>query len=142
MGLLGNLFGGEKPRPQLEQSSETAARLGRDRELLEGFAKRVQDKLEIVPAERGYYVFVGKPPGTFGIVWFHDGRESNFKTAMKDHGLTAAKAQILSDDLRAVYTQHKDEPRFSWTLAGRTVLVTPAPALAAAVQKIVARVEA
>lgn len=141
MGLLGNLFGGEKAHPQLEPSSDAARKLTKDREMLEGFAKRVQDKLEVVPAERGFFVFVGKPPGTFGIVWFHDGKEMNFKTAMKDHGLTAAKAQILSDDLRAAYTQHKEAPRYSWPLAGRTVTVTPDAGLAGDVQKIISQVE-
>ncbi len=141
MGMLGNLFGTEKHLPPLEASSEAAMRLEKDREILEGFAKRVTDKLEIVPAGRGFYVFVGKPPGTFGIVWFHDGKESNFKTAMKEHGLSPEKAQMLSDELRDAYKQHKEAPRYAWTLAARPVTVTPDPMLAADVQRIIAKVE-
>lgn len=140
MGFLG-LFGGEKELPQLDPASEAARRVEKEREMLEGFAKRVQDKLEIVPADRGQYVFVGKPPGSFGIVWFHDGKESNFKLAMKEHGLSAERVQILSDALRDAYKHHKDAPRYAWTLAGRTVTVTPDPTLAADVQKIIAKVE-
>ena len=141
MGFLGNLFGGEKEHPALDPASDAARRLQKDRELLEGFAKRVQDKLEVVPADRGLYVFVGKPPGSFGIVWFHDGVESNFKKAMQEHGLSAGKVQTLSDALRSAYVQHKAEPRFGWTLAGRPVLVTPSPAFAQDVQKIISQVE-
>lgn len=141
MGFLGNLFGGTAEPPPLDPSSEAATRLAKDRELMEAFAKKVQDKLEIVPAARGQYVFVGKPPGSFGIVWFHDGQERNFRTAMKEHGLSAERVQILSDELRDAYRHHREAPRFAWTLAGRTVTVTPDPALAADVQKIIAKVE-
>lgn len=140
MGLLGSLFGGEKEHPPLDPSHPTMARLERNRETLEGFAKRVQDKLEIVPGEHGMYVFVGKPPKTFGIVWFHDGRESNFKLLMKERGLSGAKVQILSDELRDAYVKHQNEPRYSYTLAGRKVTVTPSQSLDAHVAAVIAKV--
>ncbi len=140
MGLLGNLFGGEKNHPPLDTTSSVAARLEKNREMLEGFANRVKDKLEVVPGERGMYVFVGKPPGAFGIVWFHDGVESNFKILMKEKGLTPQRVQLLSDELRDAYKRHQQEPRYSWTLAGRTVTVTPSTALGQDVGGVIGKV--
>lgn len=137
MGLLGSLFGGDKEHPVLDASSSVAGRLEKNREMLEGFAKRVNDKLEVVPGERGIYVFVGKPPKVFGIVWFHDGVESNFKILMKEKGLTQQRVQLLSDELRDAYSRHQQEPRYSWTLAGRKVTVTPSTALAQDVAGII-----
>jgi hypothetical protein len=140
MGLLGKLFGGEKELPPLDVSNPTAARLEQNRGTLEGFAKRVQDQLEIVPGERGMYVFVGKPPKTFGIVWFHDGHESNFQILMKERGLSAAAVQIVSDELREAYVRTQADPRYSYTLAGRKVTVTPSKALDEEVAGIIAKV--
>ena len=138
MGLLGSLFGGEKEHPALESSSPVTPRLERNREMLEGFAQRVRDKLEIVPGERGVYVFVGKPPKTFGIVWFHDdGAESNLKKLMEEKGLTAAQVQDLSDALRDAYARSEGEPRYAYELAGRKVLVTPSPTLQQDVSQII-----
>lgn len=137
MGLLAGLFGGEKEHPALDRSNPAHARIERDRESLEGFAKRVQDKLEIVPGERGVYVFIGKPPKTFGIVWFHDGVEQNFRLLMKEKGLSAATVQTLSDQLRDAYARHQGEPRYGWELAGRKVTVTPSAGLERDVAQII-----
>jgi hypothetical protein len=137
MGFLDTLFGGGKQLPALDPSSPTAARLERNRAKLEEFATRVKDKLEIVPGERGTYVFVGKPPDAFGIVWFHDGEESNFKILMKERGLSAQTVQLLSDQLRDAYSRNRAEPRYAWTLAGRDVKVTPSAALEQQVAAII-----
>jgi hypothetical protein len=137
MGFLDTLFGGGKQLPLLEASSPTAAVLERSRTKLEDFAARVKDKLEIVPGERGTYVFVGKPPDAFGIVWFHDGEESNFKILMKERGLSAQKVQILSDQLRDAYKANRAEPRYAWKLGGRDVTVTPSASLEQQVAAII-----
>lgn len=142
MGLLAGLFGGEKEHPPLDRANPVFARIERNRETLEGFARRVQDKLEVVPGERGTYVFVGKPPKSFGIVWFHDGQESNFKILMKERGLSAAAVQILSDELRDAYVRTQRDPRYSYTIAGRKVTVTPSKALDEQVAGIIAKVSA
>jgi hypothetical protein len=137
MGLLAGLFGGAKEYPALDRSSPALERIERDRAMLEGFAKRVQDKLEVVPGERGLYIFVGKPPKTFGIVWFHDGVERNFKLLMKEKGLSAASVQTLSDQLREAYTRTQNEPRYAYDLAGRKVVVTPSAELQRDVAQII-----
>lgn len=140
MGLLSTLFGGEKEHPPLDPSSPTAQRLERDRQALEQFANRVKDRLEIVPGERGTYVFVGKPPKTFGVVWFREGQEGNFRTLTKERGLSTQKVQILSDDLRQAYVRNQAEPRYSYTLAGRKVTVTPSTPLDQDVTAIISSV--
>jgi hypothetical protein len=140
MGLLGKLFGGERQRPPLDPSSSVAARLQRDRPAIEEFARRVHDKLELVPGDRATYVFIGKPPDAFGIAWFERGEEHNFKRLMKEKGLSTVEMQRRSDELRAAYVRSAEEPRFTADFGGKHVLVTPSPALERDVVEIVHRV--
>jgi hypothetical protein len=141
MSLLGKLFGGEKEeRLPLDPSSTAAARLERHRRTIEEFARKVHDKLELVPGERAVYVFIGKPPDMFGIAWLESGEEHNFKRLMKDKGLSQAQVQIRSDELRAAYVRSKDEPRYTAEFGGKHVLVTPSPALERDVVEIIHRV--
>lgn len=140
MGLLGSLFGGQKEHAPLDPSDPVALRLKQNEGTLAGFAGRVKDDLEVVPNERGLYVFVGKPPKTFGIVWFHDGRESNLKILMKEKGLSSATVQTLSDELRAAYSRSIAEPRYEYDLGGRKVLVTTSRTLADDVHRIISAV--
>jgi hypothetical protein len=142
MGLLSGLFGGEKEHPALDPSHPAYGRLEQSRETLEGFARRVQDKLEVVPGDRGLYVFVGKPPKTFGIVWFQGGVERNFKLLMQEKGLSAATVQTLSDQLRSAYARTQAEPRYAYEIAGRKVLVTPSPELQRDVAQIIGSIAA
>jgi hypothetical protein len=137
MGLLGKLFGGEPEHQPLDPSGQAAVQLEKNKTALEGLAKKTKDKLEVVPGEQGLWVFVGKPPSTFGLVWFQDGREGNLKLLMKEKGLSAAKVQTVSDHLRDAYVRHKDEPRYAWNVAGRPVVVTPSPLLEKAVLGII-----
>ncbi len=137
MGLLGKLFGGEPERPPLDPASPVVSRLEKDRAALEGLARKTQDKLEVVPGDKGLWVFVGKPPSTFGLVWFQDGKEGNLKLLMKEKGLSAAKVQIVSDHLRDAYVRHKDAPRYAWKIGDRPVVVTPSPQLEADVVGII-----
>lgn len=136
MGLLDKLLGAND-YAELDPKDPAAERLERNRAALESFAARVHDKLEVVPADDGTYVFVGKPPGTFGIVWFHGGKESNLKVLMKDHGLDAARAQTISDDLREAYKRSKGQARYRYELAGRAVTVAPVPQLEREVSSII-----
>ena len=143
MSMLGRLFGGEKEeRLPLDPSSPAAARLERQRGTVEEFTHKVHDKLEFVPGERAIYVFIGKPPDMFGIAWLENGEEHNFKRLMKDKGLSQREVQIRSDELRAAWLRHKDEPRYQAEFAGKKVLVTPSPALERDVVEIIHRVEA
>lgn len=140
MGLLGRLFGGEQEHAPLDPSSPAARRLERDREVLDAFARRVHDKLELVPGSRATYVFIGKPPDAFGIAWIEYGEEHNFKRLMKDKGLSQAEVQGRSDELRQAYLRSKDEPRYRAELGGKHVLVTPSSRLEEELLEIIHRV--
>jgi hypothetical protein len=140
MGFLGRLFG-EKEHHPLDPSSPAATRLDRDRSVLEAFARKVHDKLELVPGTRATYVFIGRPPDAFGIAWIEHGEEHNFKRLMSEKGLSQREVQVRSDELRAAYTRSKEEPRFTAELGGKDVLVTPSATLEAELVDIVHRVE-
>ena len=127
------------PRARREQPGRPAT--GKSRAELEAFAGKVSDKLEFIPTEKAVYCFVGKPPDAFGIVWWSDGQEHNFKTLMKAKGLTQMRVQLLSDALRDSYKKHREDARFSTTFAGRKVTVTPSDVFAADVEKIIHEVE-
>jgi hypothetical protein len=96
----------------------------------------------LVPAEDALYIFIGNPPGMFGIAWFvvGEGTEHNFKTLMKDKGLSQRKMQTLSDNLREAYTKSESSERFSVTIAGKKIKVTPSEVLAEEVHQIIQKV--
>ncbi len=141
MGFLGKLFGSDKEHLPLDPSSTAAARLERDRAMLEEFARKVHDKLELVPGNRATYVFIGRPPDAFGIAWFEYGEEHNFKRLMKDRELSQREVQVRSDELRAAYIRSKDEPRYRADIGGKHVLVTPSSTLEQEIVEIIHRVE-
>lgn len=143
MGFLSSLLGKEKEieYPALDPGSPAAQRLEKVRVEIQAFAAKVGDRLEFIPAEKTVYCFVGKPPDVFGVVWWSDGQEHNFKTLMKAKGLSQARVQLLSDDLRESYKKHQGDARFSTTLAGRKFGVTPSDAFAADLDRIIHEVE-
>jgi len=140
MGLFGSLFSKEPQLPPLDPAAPAAGMLDRHRREIESFAGKVKDRLELVPTEKTLYVFVGKPPDAFGVVWLRDGKEHNVKTLMQEHNLPQPRVQVLSDNLRASYVRHREEPRFAATVAGRTVTVTPSQALAQEVERVISEV--
>ena len=75
------------------------------------------------------YCFIGNPPDQFGIAWFEGNEEHNLKTLMKAKGLTAARAQQLSDELRRAYVRSDGEPRYEVQLGKKKVRVTPSATL-------------
>ena len=110
MGLLGSLFGSKEPE---------------------------HPPLELIPTENDLYVFIGKPPDAFGMVWWHGGEEHNFKSLMKQKGLNQIRMQLLSDALRDSYKKHAGDVRYSSDVAGEKVTVTPSELFAADVEKII-----
>src|SRR5918996_2474205 len=131
MGLLGKLFGSDKPPPSLDRASRGAARIEQNRTVLEAFARKIHDKLELVPGERAVYIFIGHPPDRFGIAWFAGPEEHNLKRLMADKKLSQQRINTLSEELRAAYQRAAGDPRYGYTLAGKQVLVTPSTSLEA-----------
>jgi hypothetical protein len=140
MGLFGSLFTKEKEFPPLPAGDPAAALLERHVKAFEEFAGKTSDKLELIPTESTLYVFVGKPPDAFGVVWLRDGKQINLKSLMAEHGLPQPRVQILSDNLRESYVKHRDDPRYAATVAGRKVTVTPSEVFARDVERVIAAV--
>ncbi|MHB8868143.1 MAG: hypothetical protein ACYC6T_15650 [Thermoleophilia bacterium] len=142
MGLFDGLRGKKDDYPALDPSSQAAARLTKHAERLQDLAKRAHDRLEAVPSDEGLFVYIGKPPKQFGVVWYENGEEHSFISVMKDKGLTAEQIQNLSDELRDVYTTHQEEPRYSFLVGGQKLVVTPAPPLAEDLRKVIGAIGA
>ena len=142
MGFLGKLFGMEKDLPALDPASPGAKRIEQLKGPLEAFVGKLHDPVELIPAERAIYAFIGRPPDRFGIAWFEkDGAEHNLKTLVKAKGLSVLQQNTLSAHLRKAYEKHVDEPRFGITIGGKKVKVIPSTALEADLTKVIHEVD-
>jgi len=137
MGFFGKLFGKEQELPALDAASPASMRIEKFKSELEAFVSKMNDRLEFVPAADAIYVFIGKPPGMFGMAWFHDGKEHNFKTIAKDKGISQKKLQNMSLQLGEAYAKCMEEPMFSATIAGKKIIVHPSENLLKDVVRII-----
>ena len=137
MGMFTSLFGEKQSYPPLPPDNYANARLREVRNELAKLASETNQPLEVVPAEHAAYVFIGKPPKTFGFAWIHDGKVSGFKTLADEHGINPVKLQRISDDLRKVYEQSADATRYQTQIADRDVVVTPSSALEQGVDQVI-----
>jgi hypothetical protein len=140
MGLLAKLFGGGEELAPLDPSSAAAARIEAQRAALEGLAGRLRDRMELVPADQMVLAFIGRPPDQFGVAWFTNGEEHNFKRLLSEKGMAQRDVQRIADRLRAAYERHQKEPRFVVSLAGKRVTVNPTPQLATDVAEVISAV--
>ena len=130
MGILGKFFGGKHDYPSLDSSAPVAKQLESVRPPLEKLVDETKDPLEIVPADDSVYIFVGKPPKKFGIVWIEDGDKIvNFKSLVDEKGLSPTSIEHLSEELRKAYIAHQDKPRYVTKISDREVVVIPSPSL-------------
>ena len=138
MGFLDKLMGGGTPDyPELDASSPAAARLASVQDKLAELAGQVKDPLEVVPAEGSAYVFIGKPPKTFGIAWIEGGEINNFKTLLAKKGASPLTLEKLSNHLREAYIKDAPEEKFSITAGNRKITVLPSDTLATNVKTII-----
>lgn len=136
MGFLDKLFGGVK-YPELDQTSSAAKKLDGVRGSLEELTEKVKDPMEVVPTENSAYVFIGNPPKNFGMAWIEGGKVKNFKTLSEEKGVEQKQLVNIVDALAEVYQQNEGVDRFSTTIGGRTITVTPSQDLASEVQQII-----
>ena len=130
MGILGKFFGVKPDYPRLDASNPATKYIESVRSPLKKLADEVNDSLEVVPAEDSVYIFVGKPPKKFGIVWIEDGDKIvNFKSLVDEKGLTEDSLQNLSEKLRKAYIAHQDKPRYVTRISDREVVVIPSTSL-------------
>ena len=137
MSLFGNLFSSKPDFPAIDPSSAAAARIAEISNELGELAGQVKDPLEIVPAEHAAYVFIGKPPSTFGLAWIHDGKVSGLNTLVEEHGLKPSEVGDVVDQLRAVYERNMDVNRYTASVQDVDVVVTPSGKLDKEVHEII-----
>ena len=137
MGLFGKLFGKEAELPQLDPSSPAASKLNEYKSALEPFVSKVNDRMEFVPAGDTVYAYIGKPPDTFGLVWFENNRVINFKTITADKGLEQKQIQIIFGQLGEAYAAAVSAPRYETVIGGKKVIVLPSDHLAGKIGEIV-----
>ncbi|RPI38349.1 MAG: hypothetical protein EHM54_00580 [Nitrospiraceae bacterium] len=137
MGLLGKLFGKEKELPPLEPSSPAAAKLNEHKSALEPFVHKIHDRMEFVPAANTVYVYIGKPPGMFGLAWFENGQEINFKTFTTSKGLKQKQIQVIYGKLGEAYAASESAERYETVIGGKKVIVLPSDDLARKIEEVI-----
>ena len=138
MGILSKIFGEKHDYPSLDSSAPAAKQLESVRPPLEKLADEIKDPIEVVPAEKSVYIFVGKPPKKFGIMWIEDGEKIvNFKSLVDEKGLSPTHLNHLSEELKKAYIAHQDRPRFVTTVSEREVVVIPSASLLNNVKAVV-----
>lgn len=140
MGILGKFFGAKHDYPPLDSSDPAARQLESVLPPLEDLAEKTNDPLEIVPTDDSAYIFVGKPPKKFGILWIEDGDKIvNFKSLADEKGLSPDSLSQLSEELKKAYIAHQDEPRYVTQISEREVVVIPSTSLLNNVESVVAQ---
>ena len=137
MGLFGKLFGKEKELPQLDPSSPAAAKLNEHKSSLEPFVGKIHDNMEFVPSPKTVYVYIGKPPSMFGLAWFENGQEVNFKSFTASKGLKQKQIQSIYSKLGEAYAASETAARFETVIAGKKIVVIPSEDLAKKIDEIV-----
>jgi hypothetical protein len=140
MSLFGNLFSSKPDYPAIDPSSTAAMRISEVEAQLGELANRTKDLLEIVPAEHAAYVFIGKPPKSFGLAWIHDGEISGLNTLVEEHGLKPPEMAKVVEQLRDAYERNADVSRFCTKVQDRDVVVTPSAKLEHEVHDIIDKV--
>ena len=136
MGLFSKVFGQSQEYPDLARDSAAARQLAAVSSDLEKLARDVKDPMEVVPSDKGAYVFIGKPPKKFGIAWIEGDQIKSFKTLMEEQGLSAQQVAKLSDALRDIYLRHQDANHYRTTIANRDVIITPSKPLENEVREV------
>lgn len=125
MGILDGLFGPK--HPPLPETNPAVLRLGDAGEEFEAFVAKANDKLEVVTGDGPLYLFVGRPPKAFGVVWFEGGERHAVRSMMEAGTLSAQAAGQLARAFGDIYSSHSTDERYSYTIAGQAVTVAPSP---------------
>lgn len=136
MGLLKNLMGGEE-HPPLPNDSYAVERV---KEVMPGLRQLVaetNDRFEVVPAERSAYVFIGKPPKKFGMAWITGSEVENLGEVAKRKNFSPITLEKIEDELSAAYKRSESDQRYTTTVDGQEVVVTPSQDLETEVNRII-----
>jgi len=123
--------------PELDPSNPAAGQVQEVEEPLKDLMAQVSDPLEVVPSDGQAYVFIGKPPKKFGVATIEEGQVQSFVAAAREKGLDQVRIQKLNEKFRDAYTQNMDAQRYTTSVAGKDVVVTPCAQLAEEVREII-----
>ena len=137
MGVLDSLFGPKYAT--LPDDNPAALHLVEAGEPLESFVAKSNDKTEIIVGDGPPYIFVGKPPKAFGVVWFEDGERQDVRSLVEKGILTIQSAGQLARDFGTIYAAGSADERFVYRFAERMVTVTPSAELHSELQQAVER---
>ena len=137
MGILGGLFNKSKEYAPLPGDSYAQSRIGEVRAELITLLSQTKGHLEVVPSEHAAYVFIGKPPKSFGLAWIHDGKISNLAVLAEEKGINPIKRERIDDALREAYSKSEGVERFTLSIDGKDVVVTPSTELERDVHQII-----
>lgn len=121
--------------PELAEDTMAAKQIHAIEGSLKELISSISDPLEVVPTEGHAFVFIGKPPKRFGMAMIDDGVHS-LGAAAKEHGIDQIQLQKINEKLRNAYLHCQDAPRYSTSVNGKTVVVTPSEQLAQEVSEI------
>lgn len=121
--------------PELAEDTQAAKQIQAIEGSLKELIGQISDPLEIVPAEGHAFVFIGKPPKRFGMALIDDGVHS-LGAAAREHGIDQLQLQKINEQLRNAYLHCQDAPRYTTSVNGKAVVVTPSPQLAQEVGEI------
>jgi len=137
MGLLSGMFGGKEEHPPLPDDNDARSRIDGVRRELQKLSAETKDRLEVVPSEHAAYVFVGKPPKSFGLAWIHDGKISNLAALAQEKKFNPIKRERIDDELRSAYERSASADRYSYSIEEHNFVVTPSLSLAQEVHRII-----
>ena len=138
MGLFDNRLSDHAPEyPLLDVFSWSGHKIAAVEWELQQLVQKASGPLEIVPSDHAVYVFSGKPPKKFGLVWIHDGEIKGFYGLMKEPGVAPGEIKKALDALREAYAKYDYTEHYAATIGGREVVVTPSVYLANEIQGII-----
>ncbi len=137
MGLLSGVLGTREEHPKLPEDSYAKQRIESIRKELQKLVDETRDRIEIVPAQHAAYVFIGKPPKSFGLAWIHDGQISNLAALAQERKINPIKRERIDDALRNAYKKSQSEQRYTLEFGEQSIVVTPSQSLEQEVHEVI-----
>ncbi|PKQ29579.1 MAG: hypothetical protein CVT60_04715 [Actinobacteria bacterium HGW-Actinobacteria-10] len=140
MGLFNSMFGSK--HPDLDSKSDAASQIARQGHALEAFVSSANDRMEAIPGDGPLYVFVGRPPKAFGLVWFDGDGRHDVRSMVESKAMTRDAASQLAQELPVIYSRYSEEGRFAHKIGSTSIVVTPSAAFYAELQQAVTQAQA
>jgi len=109
----------------VEPGSDAAKLINQYHAELSLIAAEVKDRMEVVVGRDGAFIFVGKPPKQFGLMWIEGGSIKNLKEVAEERNMDQKSMLALVDRMRRAYMRHNDESRYAAKIAEREMVVHP-----------------